>query len=47
MIAGSVGGAIGWWLGDRLGVFVAFLLSLVGTAVAIYFTRRATKTYLP
>jgi hypothetical protein len=47
MIAGSVGGAVGWWAGDFMGIFAAWMLSLVGTAAAMYFTRRATKTYLP
>lgn len=47
LIAGSAGGAVGWWLGERMGVFAAYMLSLVGTAAAMYFTRRATKTYLP
>jgi len=45
-IAGTtLGGWIGWWLGARFGVFVAFLLSLVGTAFALYWTRRLTRDY--
>jgi hypothetical protein len=47
LIAGSIGGAVGWWLGERMGVFMAYMLSVVATAAAMYFTRRATKTYLP
>jgi zinc transporter ZupT len=46
-LAGSIGGAVGWWLGERMGIFMAYMLSLVGTAAAMYYTRRATKTFLP
>jgi hypothetical protein len=47
LIAGSIGGAVGWWLGDRLGIFGAYMLSVVGTAAAMYYTRRLTRTYFP
>ena len=47
LMAGSIGGAVGWWLGERFGVFAAYMLSIVATAAAMYLTRRATKIYLP
>jgi hypothetical protein len=35
----TVGGAIGWWAGDRVGLLSAFLLSIVGTGVGLYVGR--------
>lgn len=39
----TLGGWIGWALGQHFGVFTAYLLSVVGSAVALYFTRRFTR----
>jgi hypothetical protein len=39
-IGASLGGAIGWWAGDRLGLFFAFILSVVGTGAGLYLGRR-------
>jgi hypothetical protein len=36
----TVGGAVGWWAGDPLGLFAAFILSIVGTGVGLYLGRR-------
>jgi hypothetical protein len=47
MLAGSLGGGIGWWLGGQVGVMTAFFLSILGTAVAMYFTRKWIAEYLP
>jgi hypothetical protein len=46
MFAGTVGGAIGWWMGSFGGIMLEFILSLVGTAVAMYYTRKWLKDYL-
>lgn len=43
----TVGGAIGWWLGDRVGLMTAFLLSAVGTGVGMYAGARFARQYLP
>jgi hypothetical protein len=40
MIGASVGGAIGWWIGARVGIMTAFVVSIFGTAAGVYFTRR-------
>ena len=40
LIGSTVGGWIGWWLGDRFGLFAAVVLSAVGTGVGIYAARR-------
>ena len=41
-----LGGWIGWAMGDRLGVMMAFFLSVVGTAAGVYVARRITRFYL-
>ena len=30
----------GWWVGDHIGLMTAFLLSVVGTGLGVYFGRR-------
>lgn len=40
-LTGMVGSYAGWFLGDRLGgIFMAFILSIVGTGVGIYYGRK-------
>jgi uncharacterized membrane protein YbhN (UPF0104 family) len=36
----TIGGAVGWWALSRLGIFAAFMGSIVGTAVGLYLGRR-------
>ena len=31
---------IGWWIGDQFGLMTAFILSMIGTGLGIYFGRR-------
>jgi hypothetical protein len=45
-IGASVGGAIGWWLGARIGVMTAFIVSMVGTGIGIYAGRRIAASVL-
>lgn len=40
LIAASLGGWLGWWLGDGAGLMTAFLLSMVGTGLGVYGARR-------
>jgi hypothetical protein len=40
LVGSTIGGGIGWWLGDRLGMMTAFIVSMIGTGVGIYFGRR-------
>jgi hypothetical protein len=47
LIAGSLGGALGWWLGSFAGVMTAFFLSVIATAAAGYLCRRMMNEYLP
>jgi membrane protein YqaA with SNARE-associated domain len=46
-IGATLGGAVGWWLGEGVGVMTAFLLSVLGTAAGIYAARRWLSEYLP
>ena len=43
----SVGGWIGWAIGAQLSIFTAFMVSMVGTAVGLYSTRRLIRRRLP
>jgi len=42
----TVGGWIGWAIGDALSLFVGVLLSIVGTGVGLYLSRRWLGDYL-
>ena len=44
-IGATVGSAAGWWVGARVGVMTAFMLSTVGTGIGIYAGRRAAERY--
>jgi hypothetical protein len=41
----TIGSSIGWWLGDRIGLMTAFMVSIVGSGVGMYFGARASETY--
>jgi hypothetical protein len=34
------GSWLGWWLGDQFGLITAFILSMIGTGLGLYFGRR-------
>jgi hypothetical protein len=34
---------IGWWLGSQLGLMTAFLLSMIGVGLGMYFGRRLVQ----
>ena len=44
IVGASVGGALGWWLGERAGIMTAFFVSVLGTAAGTYFTRRWARS---
>ena len=46
-LGASAGGAIGWWLGARVGLMSAFVLCVVGTAIGVYVGRRVAAQYMP
>jgi hypothetical protein len=41
----TIGGWLGWALGSPMGLFAAFILSIVGTGVGLYFGRRIANDY--
>ncbi|HSU92843.1 MAG TPA: hypothetical protein VLI43_03985 [Gemmatimonadaceae bacterium] len=47
MVATTIGGAAGWWLGAFIGIFTAVSLSAVGSGVALYYAQRLANEYLP
>jgi hypothetical protein len=44
-IGASMVGAVGWWLGERVGFMTAFMLSMVGTGIGMYAGRKAARYY--
>ena len=42
----NVGGMIGWWLGEYVGVMTAFLVSGVGSVLGVYGGWRVAREYL-
>ncbi len=47
MVGLSVGGWFGWMAGAWVSIFTAFILSVVGTGLGLYLTRRLTRNLLP
>ena len=45
-IGATVGGAVGWWLGEFVGLTTAVMLSMVGTGVGLYYGRRLAARLL-
>lgn len=43
----SAGGYAGWFVGALVGIFTAFILSMVGVGVGLYASRRLAARYLP
>ncbi|HEY1951982.1 MAG TPA: hypothetical protein VGG76_04190 [Gemmatimonadaceae bacterium] len=44
-IGSTIGGYIGWALGARFGFTTAFMVSMVGTGLGIYYGRRVAQYY--
>ena len=42
----NVGGMIGWWLGEHVGIMTAFLASSVGSVLGVYAGWRVAREYL-
>ena len=47
LIGMTVGGWLGWAVGASISIFTAFAVSMVGTGLGLYLTRRITKSLLP
>ncbi len=47
LVGMTAGGWLGWTVGAWVSLFTAFIVSMVGTGVGLYYTRRFTKQLLP
>lgn len=46
LIGATLGGWIGWAIGERFGFMTAFFVSIVGTALGVYAAHRISRHYL-
>ena len=46
LVISTVGSAVGWWLGARIGIMTAFMLSMVGLGVGIWGGVRLAKRWV-
>jgi hypothetical protein len=47
LVGTTVGGALGWWIGDHAGIMTAFILSMIGTGLGMYIGSRIAREYTP
>lgn len=40
LVGMTLGGAVGWWLGAKVGIMTAVVVSMVGTGVGLYYGRK-------
>ncbi len=43
MVGATFGGSVGWWLGDKVGMGTAIILSAVGSGVGFYFLKKIVR----
>jgi outer membrane lipoprotein SlyB len=46
LIGATLGGWLGWAVGERFGIMAAVMLSAVGTGLGIYLAHRVIRDYL-
>ncbi len=46
LLVSAVGGAVGWWLGEFVGLMTAVLLSAVGSGAGIFLARWMIDRFL-
>lgn len=44
-IGGTIGGYVGWYLGDHWGMMTAFVLSMIGTGIGMYYAVKFVREY--
>jgi hypothetical protein len=47
LIGATIGSAIGWWLGARIGLMTAFFISTLGAGFGLYYGTRLARHWLP
>ncbi len=45
MVTTTVFSAIGWWAGAKIGIMTAFVLSMVGLGVGIWYGKRLAQKW--
>ncbi len=45
-LGATILGAIGWWIGDLVGLMTAFILSTIASGIGLYAGRRIARDYL-
>ncbi|MGD8321339.1 MAG: hypothetical protein PVJ02_12820 [Gemmatimonadota bacterium] len=43
----TIGGWLGWVIGAKVSIFTAFIVSMVGTGVGLYYAQKITRALLP
>lgn len=46
-LGATIGGYAGWWAGNFVGLFTAYILSILGTAAGLYYARKWAAENLP
>jgi len=46
MLGCTLGGALGWWLGEFQSLTLAIVLSGIGSGLGLYYTRKLAERYL-
>jgi hypothetical protein len=46
LIATTLLGTVGWWIGSHIGIMTAFLCSSIGSMVGVYLGWRIYRDYL-
>ncbi len=46
IVGATIGSAAGWWLGAKIGMMTAFLVSMAGTVLGIFLGFKLAKTLM-
>ena len=47
MLGSSIVGGVGWWIGYKVGIMTAVVLSGIGSGVGVWLAYRFASEYLP
>jgi hypothetical protein len=45
LVASTIGSAVGWWAGAKIGIMTAFMVSMLGTGIGMYYGRKVAQHY--
>jgi uncharacterized protein YcfJ len=45
IVGASIGGAIGWWIGGKVGIMTAYILSSAGALLGVYLGIKFSREY--